>query len=215
MVDTKQLIEQLSAEAKPVKMIRSQRYALMLLVILLTYAVCAQCWLEGFRGDIRLQLTRPLYVLELLLLSAMLASAAVATAFAMLPDASQRKRLMQLPYLFSGGLMLLVSLQLLMPQDSRMVMPDATAHTHQCTQYIFYASFLPGVLMFGLLRKGASVMPFQAGVLAVIAAVSVGAITLRLAEPNDQVQHLLLWHYLPSTFFAILGALLGRHLLRW
>lgn len=58
-------------------------------------------------------------------------------------------------------------------------------------------------------------MPLQAGFIAVIAAVSVGAITLRLAEPNDQIAHLLVWHYLPSVFFASLGALLGRYLLRW
>jgi hypothetical protein len=162
-----------------------------------------------------MQIARPLFMAELLLLAAMLASASVASVYAMLPDGAQRKTLMRLPYVFSGGILALIAFQLFLPQDARMVMSDVTAHSHGCTMYIALSSILPAALIFGLLRKGASVMPMQAGLLAVIAAVSVGAMTLRLAEANDEVMHLLTWHYLPSIFFASLGALLGRYLLRW
>lgn len=215
MVDTKQLIQELSAEAKPVKLVRPQRYVAFLLALLSVYAICVQCWLEGFRPDLAMQLTRPLFMAELLLLAAMLVSALVASVYAMLPDGGQRKMLLRLPYVFSGGMLALVIFQLFLPQDARMVMSDATSHAHECTMYIALSSILPAALIFGLLRKGASVMPMQAGLLAVIAAVSVGAITLRLAEANDEIIHLLSWHYLPSIFFASLGALLGRYLLRW
>ena len=215
MVDTKQLIQDLSAEAKPVKVVRPQRYAAILLALLSIYAICAQCWLEGFRPDLAMQLMRPLFLVELLLLAAMLVSSSVASVYAMLPDGAQRKTLMRSPYIFSGGMLALVIFQLFLPHDARMVMSNATSHTHECTMYIAFSSILPAVLIFGLLRNGASVMPMQAGLLAVIAAVSVGAITLRLAEANDEIIHLLSWHYLPSIFFASLGALLGRYLLRW
>jgi hypothetical protein len=215
MVDTKQLIQDLSAEAKPVKLVRPQRYAAFLLALLSIYAICAQCWLEGFRPDLAIQLARPLFLVELLFLAAMLVSSSVASVYAMLPDGGERKTLMRLPYIFSGGMLGLVIFQLFLPQDARMVMSDANSHAHECTTYIAFSSILPAALIFGLLRKGASVMPMQAGLLAVIAAVSVGAITLRLAEANDEIMHLLSWHYLPSIFFASLGALLGRYLLRW
>lgn len=215
MIDTKQLIQDLSAEAKPVKLVRPQRYAAFLLALLSVYAICAQCWLEGFRPDLSMQLARPLFMVELLLLAAMLVSASVASVHAMLPDGGERKTLMRLPYLFSGGLLALVIFQIFLPQDTRMVMSNTTSHTHECTMYIAFSSILPAVMIFGLLRRGASVMPMQAGLLAVIAAVSVGAITLRLAEANDEITHLLSWHYLPSIFFASLGAALGRYLLRW
>jgi len=215
MVDTKQLIQNLSAEAKPVKLIRPQRYALLLLALLSIYAVCAQCWMVGFRFDLSTQLARPLFMVELLLLVAMLVSASVASVYAMLPDGAQRKTLMRSPYIFSSGMLALVMVQLFLPQDARMVMANATSHTHECTMYIAFSSILPAILTFGLLRNGASVMPMQAGLLAVIAAVSVSAITLRLAEANDEIMHLLTWHYLPSLFFASLGAVLGRYLLRW
>lgn len=215
MVDTKQLIQELSAEAKPVRVLRPLRYAAFLLALLSIYAVCAQCWLRGFRPDLPMQLTRPLFVAELLLLAAMFTSACVASVYAMLPDGAQRKILLRSPYIFSVGMFVLVIIQLFLPQDARMVMPDANSHTHECTQYLAFSSILPAALIFGLLRRGASVMPRQAGLLAVIAAVSVSAITLRLAEANDEITHLLGWHYLPSIFFASMGALLGRYLLRW
>ncbi|MDX2113014.1 MAG: NrsF family protein [Alphaproteobacteria bacterium] len=215
MVDTKQLISELSAAASPVAPVRPRRYAAFLIALLSFYAICAQCWLEGFRPDLLLQLARPLFVLELLLLAAMLASAAVASVYAMLPDGAARKTLMRLPYVFSCGMLALIVLQLLLPHDARMVMSEPDSHTHECTQYIAFSALLPAALIFGLLRRGASVMPMQAGLLAVIAAVSLGAITLRLAEANDEILHLLTWHYLPSLFFASLGALAGRYLLRW
>jgi hypothetical protein len=215
MGDTKQLIQELSAKAAPVKIVRPERYAAFLLVLLSVYALCAQCWLEGLRPDLIMQLTRPLFIVELLLLAAMLTSASVASVYAMLPDGAQRKTLMCLPYVFSGGMLALLVFQLFLPQDARMVTSDATSHTHECTMYIALSSILPTALIFGLLRKGASVMPMQAGLLAVIAAVSVGAITLRLAEANDEITHLLTWHYLPSLFFACLGAVSGRFLVRW
>lgn len=214
-MNTDELIANLSAKAAPIKAMKPRRYATFLLCILLVYAVCTQCWLEGFRPDLSAQLMRPLFVIELLLLVSMLISAALATVYAMFPDGSQHQWLMKSPYLFSGGMIALVMMQLFLPQDVRMVMPDATAHTHECTTYIAYASILPTLLIFGLLRKGASVMPMQAGALAVIAAISVSALTLRLAEANDEISHLLIWHYLPTIIFASIGAGLGRFLLRW
>lgn len=215
MFDTKQLIQDLSAQAKPVRVLRPKHYAALLLALLLVYAICAQCWLEGFRPDLAIQLTRPLFVLELLVLTAMLVSAALASVYAMLPDGMQYKALMRLPYLLSGGMLALLIFQLFLPQSTLMVMSDANSHTHECTEYIAYAAIFPAALIFMLLKTGASVIPMQAGLLAVIASVSLGALTLRLAEANDEIIHLLTWHYIPSIFFAALGALLGRFLLRW
>lgn len=215
MTDTQHLIAALSATARPVRPVRPRWYMTLLLLVLSIYAICAQCWLEGFRPDLAIQLQRPLFLAELALLVAMGAGAVVAAAYAMLPDAARYRRLLWWPYVASVLMFGLVVLQLAMPHDPRMVMPDIHAHTHQCTQYIALSAMIPALLVFGMLRLGATIMPVRAGSLAVIAAVSVGALTLRLAEPNDQMLHVLFWHYLPSMGFAALGAVAGRVLLRW
>lgn len=215
MADTKQLIEKLSAEAVAVQPLRLQRYGWWMVGILSVYAICSQCWLEGFRADVSTQLTRPLFLAELLLLAAMLISSAVAAVSAMLPDGVLQKQRMYVPYVFSGLMLALVMFQFFMPHDTRMMIPEVPPHTYECTMYLGFSGMLVTLLLFRILRKGASVMPIQAGALAVIASVSVGALTLRLAEANDDIVHLLSWHYLPSLFFAVLGTLLGRFFLRW
>lgn len=215
MDDTNRLIATLSAQATAVNPLRPQRYAVFLLCVLGVYAFCAQCWLEGFRPDLAQQLMRPGFVIELFLLAFMLVSSCVAVMYAMVPDGAHRRLLLRLPYFASGAMLLLLAVQLLMPHDPRMVMPTPLSHARECTIYIGYASLFPAIFVFALLRRGASVVPMQAGLLAVIASVSVGALTLRLAEANDAIMHLLVWHYAPSLFFAVLGASLGRLFLRW
>jgi hypothetical protein len=59
------------------------------------------------------------------------------------------------------------------------------------------------------------VHPLQAGAFAVLTASTIGALTLRLAEENDSIVHLVQWHYLPTLFFAVLGAFAGKWLLKW
>lgn len=214
MIDTKQLIQELSAQATPVKAVRPHVWASRLIAVLLVYAGAAQWWL-GIRPDLATQLERSLFIAELFLLAAMLISAAIASVLAMVPDTYQKKNLLKLPYIISGLMLALVTFQLLMPQDARMVMPDETSHTIECAMFIAMASMLPAALIFVLLRKGATIMPKNAGALAVIASASIGALTLRLAEADDYIIHLLTWHYIPSILFAGLGALIGRWMLRW
>ena len=95
---------------------------------------------------------------------------------------------------------------------------ELARHQPHFPGYPLYVLVTRGLWALGIDAVWALALPgalASAGLLAVIAAVSVGAITLRLAEANDEIMHLLSWHYLPSIFFASLGALLGRYLLRW
>lgn len=214
MVDTKQLIEQLSQQAAPVKPVRPARMVALLLAALMVYAIGMQ-WSQGLRVDLAMQLERPLFVVELLLLLCLCLSAMVACVLAMFPDAYQKRSMLKLPYLFAAAMLALVTFQLLLPQDGRMVMPTPQSHTMECTLYIAMASMLPAALIFVVLRKGATLVPLHAGALAVMTASSIGALTLRLAEADDAITHLLASHYLPSIGFAVVGALLGRWFLRW
>jgi hypothetical protein len=85
----------------------------------------------------------------------------------------------------------------------------------ECALCIAAVALIPSALLFALIRKGATIRPLQAGSFAVLAASSVGGLTLRLAEANDSLMHLVVWHYLPALLFATLGAVIGKKLLRW
>jgi len=121
-----------------------------------------------------------------------------------------------LPYAVFTLLVAMVGFQLMMPTDTLMVMPEEVgAHPMECTICIASVALIPSALIFSLLRNGASIHPFQAGSFAVLASSAIGCLTLRLSEANDSIIHLVQWHYVPTLFFAALGALAGKWLLKW
>lgn len=215
MTNTSDLIAELSNETQVSKPLRTPSYwGVRLLFVLILYGLATQ-YVLGLRPDVLAQLTRPFFALEISLLALLAITSIVASVLAMYPDAYQKAILMKLPY---GIFMVLTGFmlwQLLLPVDARMVMPNANAHAFACALCIAMVSVIPSALIFMMLRKGASVHQFQAGAFAVLAASAIGGLTLRLAEPIDQIMHLTLWHYLPTLIFATIGALLGKWLLKW
>jgi len=215
MTDTETLIARLSSEANtPARPLSPGYWGTILVVVLGIYAIGAQLYL-GLRADLILQLTRPAFAAEVGLLVALLLSSAVASVLAMYPDAYQKPQLLLLPYALFFLLALLTVLQMFAPTDARMVVPGPDAHGIECALCIGLVALFPSALIFALLRRGASVRQFQAGFLAVLTASAIGCLTLRLAEANDSMLHLLSWHYLPTLLFAALGTAIGKRLLRW
>jgi hypothetical protein len=215
MKDTQTLIDRLSGDATSPKALRSPHYWVgRLLAVLAAYGIAAQLFL-GLRPDLTMQFTRPFFDAEVGLLAALLMTSALASVLVMYPDAYQKPKLLKVPYIVFIMLVGLVIFQIFMPLDTRMVMPTPGAHAMECAICIGAVSLVPSALIFALLRKGASVHQFQAGAFAVLAATAIGCLTLRLAEANDSMMHLVSWHYLPTLLFTILGAYIGKYLLRW
>ena len=102
-----------------------------------------------------------------------------------------------------------------MPFDPRMVVMPSHGHGMECALCIAALACLPSALIFGLLRKGASVTAVFAGSLSVLGASGFGSLILRLTEIDDSLVHIALWHYVPTFLFAAMGAVLGKFLLRW
>lgn len=215
-MDTDELIAALSREPRARPMLKTPAwFGSLLLLVLLAYGGVAQLVL-GLRPDIGVQLARPAFALEVLLLVSLTLVSAIAAIHAMYPDVRRRSWLLRAPYAIFAVLAALLSLQLFMPADARMILPaPEAAHGMECALCIGAVALLPAAAIFGLLRKGASVHPVGAGSLAVLAAAGIGCLTLRLSEVNDSLLHLAAWHYLPTLIFAALGAAAGRWLLKW
>lgn len=213
---TNDLIEKLAKEAKPAAPLRSAGYyAARLVLVLLAYGGVTQFFLH-LRADLVSQLGRPAYSFEIALLATLTLISAIAAAAAMYPDVQRRAWLLNLPYIVFAALFSFVLFQLVaMPVDPRMVIPPPGGHELACTMCIASVSVIPSALVFFLIRRGATVHPLRAGSFAVLAATGIGCLTLRLSEANDSLAHLATWHYLPTLLFAILGAALGKWLLKW
>ena len=214
MSKTSDLIENLSSEAASPKQLHSPRgLSIRLLAILVLYGVGAQLFL-GVRPELTTQFARPCFVAEVALLALLLITSVIASVVAMVPDAYQKPTLLKLPYFVFFLLFMLVLLQLLFPHDARMIFPDVD-NGMECSFCIAAIALIPSALVFALLRKGASIHQLQSGTFAVLTAASIGCLTLRLAEQNDSLAHLVTWHYLPTLAFAAIGAFIGKWLLKW
>jgi hypothetical protein len=208
------LIASLSQETPKPRLKPPGYFAARLGAVLTVYGIGIQFFLE-LRTDLLAQFSRPMFTLEILLLVLLTVCSATAALLAMYPDVYQKPRLLNVPYAVFMALVAFMLVQFLLPHDIRMVIPPLDGQAMECAICIASVALLPSALIFALLRKGASVYPWRAGSFAMLAASGIGCLTLRLAEANDSLLHLAVWHYLPTLFFAGLGAVIGRLVLRW
>src|SRR5258707_14378997 len=104
MTHTDQLIESLARETKPVTRMRSPvKLALRLGAVLSLYAL-ATGYVLGLRPDLAMQLQRPFYLLEILLLATLSLSGLWACVHLAFPDQYQRRAVIQLPLWAFGAL---------------------------------------------------------------------------------------------------------------
>lgn len=213
-MNTAELIIRLSQEAPKPRLKSPAYYGWRLGIVLAVYGLGVQFFLH-LRPDLLTQLIRPAFALEIILLVLLTVSSSAAAVFSMYPDMHQKHWALNVPYVLFFVLVTFITSQVLMPLDIRMVIPAPGGHAMECALCIAAVSLVPSALIFGVIRKGASVHPLRAGSFAVLAASSIGCLTLRLAEENDSLVHLTQWHYLPTLIFGILGALIGKVLLKW
>lgn len=213
-METAELIASLSREAPKAPIKPPHYFGWWLGAVLAAYGLSTQFVLH-LRPDLPKQLTRPMFASEIILLALLAITSAASSIFAMYPDMHQRRWALNLPHAVFAALALFILFQMTMPWDARMVAPPEGAHGMECAVCIASVSILPSALIFGLLRKGASVHPLRAGSFAVLAASGIGCLTLRLSEANDSLMHLAEWHYLPTVIFASIGALIGKWFLKW
>lgn len=195
-------------------------YSFYVIILMILYALFIQ-YIIGVRSDIMMQLMQPTFILECILLVLMGISSIISAILLMYPDVFQRKMVLKVPYIVFTLIVSLMLYQIAILDNSNnpmMVISNQShyiQHTFECAVCIISIAIIPSGLMFLLQRKGATVYLMQSGIFAILAASSIGAFTLRLAEINVSASHIVVWHYLPTILFASIGAILGRWLLRW
>lgn len=209
--DTNQLIEQLSQGAGPARVV-SDPFALCLkwLLAALAYVALMSLFLH-LRPDLSEKLMSPLFAAEVGALALLAISTSLAAALLGFPDLYQKPKLLWLPYA-AGTLFVLVVALAWLGSDPLAPHP---INELECLTCITLLSFLPAAALFHHLRGMAPVRRGHAGSMAMLSAFAIAALTLRLCEQTDAMNHIILWHYLPLLAFNVLGIVLGRKFLRW
>jgi len=165
----------------------------------------------GLRPDLTAKLHDPWFVAEIGALAAIFIATSVSAALLSFPDLHQKRRVAYAPA-FLFALFLLIIFLSWSADNPPAPLP---ANTYECTTCIVLAALLPAAWIFHGMRKQASTHYRLAGGIALLSALSIGALWLRLHELNNSIAHVIEWHYLPMIGFGIVGMWLGRIILKW
>lgn len=210
-MDTNQLIAQLSSDAPIIKPMASPwRRAAKWLLGLAVYSALLFGLIEP-RPDIAQKLDSLSFLLELALLLGITITSIISAAILSFPDQYQRPAMAKLP----GSCFLLFIALMLYQWLSAPTITSLGMAECMCTLFITIYAFVPAAWLFFMMRDATSTQPALAGSVVVLSAFSLGALMLRISEPNDSIMHFIVFHYLPMLAAACVGVVLGRKLLRW
>jgi hypothetical protein len=211
MDNIEQLIAGLSKDTQAVKPApRPWLLGLKWLGVAAAYLLVALL-IAGPRPDWALQLHKPWFVAEVVLLLGILVSTAFSAAILSFPDLHQQRRAAFAPvWVFA-----LFALTMIFSWLADTPPSPLPVHSFECTLSILMFSLLPTAGIFYALRQFASTHLRLSGIVAVLFAFSTGALWLRMHEQTDSIIHLVEWHYLPMIAAATVGWLLGKQLLKW
>ncbi len=211
MDTTEKLINRIAQQAAPVKP-ATHPFTLSAKWLGATVAyLAATVLLSGVRPDLTAKFDSPLFMAELGLLAAIVVSTCLSAALLSFPDLHQKRLLAFAPAAI--GILFMLVLGVSWQADNPPT--PHVAHTLQCTLQIALLALLPAALMFYSMRGFASTHPYLAGGIALLAAFSIGAISLRLIESTDSMLHVIQWHYLPMTVAGLIGLGMGKIFLKW
>ncbi len=209
------LISKLSGEGPRKPLAAPAIRILPWLGVALAYLLIASV-MKGFRYDLDDKLVNPFFWTEIALLAATGISAAFAAAYLSEPDVHGKPNMRFLPLFFFIPLTAYIVFQQWMPEFTGANLMHAINHAAwHCAGFIFVFSVPPGVLLFWMMRKAATVRVYWAAGMATLSVTSFAYLVMRFVEPTDDAMHLLLWHALPALLVALTGIALGRLALRW
>ena len=211
MENIEQLVETLSKAAAAVKPAPHPfLLSLKWLAIAAVYLAMSLA-ISGVRADLLQKFHEPWFIAEIAVLFGIFIATALSAAVLSFPDLYQKRGTAFAP-VWMFALFVLVMFFAWRADDPPAPLP---MHSFECTFSIMLLSLLPTVAIFYAVRKFASTHYRSSGSVAVLFAFSIGALWLRLYEPNDSIIHVIEWHYLPMVGFGAAGLWLGKVLLKW
>ena len=170
---------------------------------------------DGFRPGLGEKLSLPEFILELGILFLVGTSATFAAFCLSRPDT------LQLPWIrYAPFPLLLIWALVAFASKTENLGPgqlwnSVSLGQFDCPLHILLFSTLPGIFIFLLVRMGAAIRYYWAGVMSTLSVTAFAYFFMRLVEDNDNPAHLLIWHALPIFLMCLIGMFAGRKALRW
>lgn len=220
-MQTDDLIAQLAKQVEtPVKRIGSPlsrfiRFVIVSFLILGSVFIVSDVifGLGIIRQDIKDVITTPLFILELIL-GTLTALAAAWSAFVLsIPDGKYNKYVKIIPIILF--LVLLVVVLSTKTTDTESILVECMHMSYICAVEIIAFAAIPGIILFLMVRKAATVSQNWLGFMGILSTTSIGYVCQRFIEANDDLYHLLIWHIIPVFICSLVGIMVGKLTLKW
>lgn len=213
-METNELIQQISGEGASKPLWHPLQQSMLWVAGLIVYLFLFLLF-DGFRIDIAEKLGSYEFLIELVLLSIVGISASFAAFCLARPDDFQLPWVKYFPVLLSlvWGIYAFSSagdnLQL-----RNLINSVALVEVH-CPIHIVAFSAIPAIVIFILVRMGAAIRIYWAGIMSVLSVTAFAYLFMRLVENNDNPAHLIVWHAIPILVLCLIGMYAGKKTLRW
>jgi hypothetical protein len=205
------LVRWLAAEVKPKRPLWSVGVRLGLWMVL---EVGVLAWVATHtRNDFMQKLQQPVYAIEVLfVVAAAIISAALALRSAIPGRALRASEATLATVLVLAGTLLVAAVE---PIDAATSLGGFVRVGLPCAYGIGIFAALPLLLLWWMVRRGASMRGALSGLLAGAGASFYSFAMLRLECPIDEPLHILAWHLLPALALTALSTLAGSRWLRF
>jgi hypothetical protein len=207
---TDELIQRLAAETAQVKPLLSPARRALLWSVAAGVSVVLGVLHFGVRRDIVEASQSLLFLLRVGLLAATMWLAVLAAFRLSVPGHDERAWSRWWPLALLGIVVALVAAEVVIGALGEGV--GRGLYGWGCLRKVAFTGAVPAVLAVVLIVRASAVEPRWAALLGVLAAGAAGALTPEIACPIDGSLHILLWHVMPVTLAAGLGAIVGLFL---
>lgn len=192
-----QIVTAITKNLSPVRPVNIKQLFLSWLVLCLILAIIG-AFLLGIRSDITWQL----YNTQFWIRTSTLALLFLFYSLAAIKSAIPGRQFKKITFLFT--LLAFVSFfTFYFNSQPATISSNETSQGWDCTVCLFALSIFPLAVFTYFLSKYASFHPYLTASLAAIAAFSLGAFSVYWHCPNNQTDHLFIWHDLPTFLFSI------------
>jgi hypothetical protein len=213
-VQTEDLIRQLAGEAQPVRRLPSWLVRIAVwLAVAVASGVLVVLWM-GPRRDLFAVLLTPVFALETALLVLTAVTAAAGALIVAVPGAERSALVRWLPVTAAFAALFWIASELLVVAAGGGPV-GRFGEAWGCVAMTIRVGFVPGVVLFAMVGRAAPLRAAWAGLLALLATSAVGVLGTNIICPLDRPVHVLIWHVLPMSLLAGLGAALGIVFLSW
>ena len=214
---TEKVIEQLVAQNSPVTPMGKPIENLLPWLLVSPVYVAVLIFMYHFRPDLAEKMYSYFFSLELILTSLLIITSIMTVAWLSYPDSYGLLWARWLPLLTLAMLVGLKFYEALFMPTAPLNLEHYSSMLGQadCAACIGLFAAVPGYMLYATCRKTSTTHYYWMGILAALGVSAIGYLSLRLIEPTDNVQHLLVWHMLPMLLFSVGGAWLGKRHFRW